>query len=90
MIAVAAVGLGLLIGLTLGTLGGGGSILTVPALVYVLGQDARSATTSSLFIVGIASLIAAFGHARSRPGALGHRPRLRGRRGSPQASPGRR
>lgn len=65
MIAVAAVGLGLLIGLTLGTLGGGGSILTVPALVYVLGQDARSATTSSLFIVGLASLIAAFGHARA-------------------------
>lgn len=64
MIAAAA-GLGLLIGLTLGALGGGGSILTLPALVYVLGQDARSATTSSLFIVGIASLIAALGHARA-------------------------
>jgi uncharacterized membrane protein YfcA len=65
VIAVAAVGLGLLIGLTLGALGGGGSILTVPALVYVLGQDARSATTSSLFIVGLTSLIAALGHARA-------------------------
>jgi uncharacterized membrane protein YfcA len=61
----AATGLGLLIGLTLGALGGGGSILTVPALVYVIGQDARAATTSSLFIVGISSVIAALGHARS-------------------------
>ncbi|MDP9442552.1 MAG: sulfite exporter TauE/SafE family protein [Actinomycetota bacterium] len=51
--------------MSLGALGGGGSILTVPALVYVIGQDARAATTSSLFIVGISSLIAAFGHARS-------------------------
>ena len=37
-----AIPLGLLIGLSLGALGGGGSILTVPALVYLLGQDARS------------------------------------------------
>ena len=65
MIVAAVVGLGLLIGLSLGALGGGGSILTVPALVYVIGQDARAATTSSLFIVGISSLIAALGHARS-------------------------
>lgn len=65
MIVAAAIGLGLLIGLTLGALGGGGSVLTVPALVYVIGQDARAATTSSLFIVGVSSLIAAFGHARS-------------------------
>lgn len=65
MIAAATLGLGLLIGLSLGALGGGGSILTVPALVYVIGQDARAATTSSLFIVGITSVIAALGHARS-------------------------
>jgi hypothetical protein len=65
VIVVATVGLGLLIGLSLGALGGGGSILTVPALVYVIGQDARAATTSSLFIVGITSVIAALGHARS-------------------------
>jgi uncharacterized membrane protein YfcA len=64
VIVAASVGLGLLIGLTLGALGGGGSILTVPALVYVVGQDARAATTSSLFIVGISSAIAALGHAR--------------------------
>ncbi|SFF43525.1 sulfite exporter TauE/SafE family protein [Blastococcus tunisiensis] len=65
MIVAATLGLGLLIGLSLGALGGGGSILTVPALVYVLGQDARAATTSSLFIVGITSVVAALGHARS-------------------------
>ncbi len=65
MIVAATLGLGLLIGLSLGALGGGGSILTVPALVYVVGQDARSATTSSLFIVGITAVIAALGHARS-------------------------
>ncbi len=65
MIVAATLGLGLLIGLSLGALGGGGSILTVPALVYVIGQDARAAATSSLFIVGITSVIAALGHARS-------------------------
>lgn len=65
MIVAAALGLGVLIGLTLGALGGGGSVLTVPALVHVIGQDARAATTSSLFIVGISSLVAALGHARS-------------------------
>lgn len=57
--------LGALIGLTLGALGGGGSILTVPVLVYVLDQSAQEATTGSLVIVGIASLIASAGHARS-------------------------
>ncbi|GAA2473168.1 sulfite exporter TauE/SafE family protein [Terrabacter carboxydivorans] len=60
-----AIPLGVLIGLSLGALGGGGSILTVPALVYVLGQDPRDATTSSLIIVGITSLIALVPHARA-------------------------
>lgn len=59
-----AIGLGLLIGLTLGALGGGGSILTVPVLVYLLGESAQSATTASLVIVGITSAVAALGHAR--------------------------
>ncbi|WP_241668289.1 sulfite exporter TauE/SafE family protein [Pedococcus bigeumensis] len=57
--------LGLLIGLALGALGGGGSILTVPALVYLLDQDPRAATTSSLLIVGLTSLIALTPHARA-------------------------
>lgn len=60
-----AVPLGLAIGLALGALGGGGSILTVPALVYVLGQDPHTATTSSLLIVGTTSLIALVPHARA-------------------------
>jgi uncharacterized membrane protein YfcA len=55
---------GLLIGLSLGALGGGGSILTVPALVYLVGQDPLQATTSSLLIVGTTSLIALISHAR--------------------------
>ena len=57
--------LGLVIGLALGALGGGGSILTVPALVYLLDQDPRTATTSSLLIVGVTSLIALVPHARA-------------------------
>lgn len=57
--------LGLAIGLTLGALGGGGAILTVPALVYLLGQEPRTATTSSLLIVGVTSLIALLPHARA-------------------------
>jgi uncharacterized protein len=65
VILALTIGLGLLIGLSLGALGGGGSILTVPALVYVVGQGAKAATTSSLFIVGISALIGALGHSRS-------------------------
>ncbi|MEI2778802.1 MAG: sulfite exporter TauE/SafE family protein [Tetrasphaera sp.] len=62
---VVAVLVGLLIGLSLGALGGGGSILTVPALVYLVGQDAKDATTGSLVIVGLTSLIALIPHARA-------------------------
>lgn len=45
-----------LIGIVLGMMGGGGSILTVPVLVYLLHLDAITATTYSLFIVGVTSL----------------------------------
>ena len=44
------------IGIVLGMMGGGGSILTVPVLVYMLHLDALTATTYSLFIVGVTSL----------------------------------
>ena len=57
--------LGLLIGLTLGALGGGGSILTVPALVYAVGESARSATTASLVIVGVTAAVAVVTQARA-------------------------
>ncbi|MCL2581967.1 MAG: sulfite exporter TauE/SafE family protein [Streptosporangiales bacterium] len=50
---------GALIGLSLGALGGGGSILTVPVLVYGLSQSAGQATTGSLVVVGVTSLIGA-------------------------------
>lgn len=50
----------ILIGLSLGLIGGGGSILTVPILVYLLGiEAAETAPAYSLFVVGIASLIGA-------------------------------
>ncbi|MGZ4492930.1 MAG: TSUP family transporter, partial [Nocardioidaceae bacterium] len=51
---------GLLIGLSLGALGGGGSVLAVPVLVYALGQSAAQATTGSLVVVGVTSVVGAF------------------------------
>src|ERR1035437_5072032 len=57
--------IGLLIGVSLGALGGGGSILTVPALVYLLGQDPRAATTGSLLIVGVTALAGMAAHHRA-------------------------
>lgn len=65
MTGLAAVLFGALIGLSLGALGGGGSLLAVPTLVYVLGEPARAATTESLVIVGVAALAAAVSHARA-------------------------
>ncbi len=59
LVAVVAVAAGLLLGLSLGALGGGGSILAVPVLVYALGQSAGQATTGSLVVVGLTSLVAA-------------------------------
>lgn len=59
---IIGVAVGALIGLSLGALGGGGSILTVPALVYLLGQSPRSATTGSLLIVGITALAGTVSH----------------------------
>lgn len=61
-----ALPVGVLIGVCLGALGGGGSILTVPALVYLLGQSPHSATTGSLLIVGITALAGTAGHWRAR------------------------
>lgn len=56
--------LGFGIGFSLGLLGGGGSILTVPALVYLVGQSPQSAVTTSLAIVGANSLVGASLHGR--------------------------
>ena len=62
-----ALGLALaaLIGLSLGMLGGGGSTLTVPVFVYVLGFDPKAAIAMSLPVVGATSLVGAASHWRS-------------------------
>ncbi len=67
--------LGLVVGLALGALGGGGSILAVPALVYVAGQSPQAATTTSLVVVSLVSAGGLVDHWRSGrvrplPGAL--------------------
>ncbi|WP_434388064.1 sulfite exporter TauE/SafE family protein [Melittangium boletus] len=56
--------LAVLIGLSLGLLGGGGSILTVPLLVYVLGVEPKQAIALGLATVGATSLVGAWGHWR--------------------------
>lgn len=56
--------LGFIIGLSLGLLGGGGSILTVPALVYLVGQAPQAAVMTSLAIVGANSMFGALFHLR--------------------------
>ncbi|PRX50705.1 sulfite exporter TauE/SafE family protein [Salegentibacter salegens] len=50
----------LVIGIVLGLIGGGGSILTVPVLVYLLAINPVTATAYSLFVVGASSLVGAF------------------------------
>ena len=60
-----------LIGLSLGLLGGGGSILTVPIFVYVLGYDPKLAIAMSLPVVGITSLVGAHAHWRAGNVRLG-------------------
>ncbi len=57
--------LSLLIGVSLGFFGGGGSILTVPLLLYVFGFEPKQAIASSLVIVGIASLAGTLQHWRA-------------------------
>lgn len=53
-----------IIGISLGLIGGGGSILTVPVLVYLFRIDAVLATAYSLFIVGTTSLVGSFSYIR--------------------------
>ena len=64
MVLIAVVA-GAVIGLSLGALGGGGSILAVPVLVYALLLDPQAATTASLIIVGVTALTASISHARA-------------------------
>jgi uncharacterized membrane protein YfcA len=63
--AIVGLLLAVLMGISLGLLGGGGSILAVPILKYVVGFGAKEAIASSLAVVGLTSLFAAIGHWRS-------------------------
>jgi len=60
-----AIPFGLTIGLAVGTLGGGGSVLAVPVLVYVLGQTVPEATTASLLVVAAGGVAGGLSHARA-------------------------
>lgn len=62
---ILGIALGALVGLSLGLLGGGGSILTVPIFVYVIGFGAKESIAMSLAVVGATSLFGAAGHWRA-------------------------
>ena len=64
MILALGLVLSLVMGGMLGLLGGGGSILAVPILVYVFGMDAKPALATSLLVVAVSSAIGATQHAR--------------------------
>ena len=88
-VALAAIPFGLAIGLAVGMLGGGGSVLAVPVLVYVLGQGVHEATTASLVVVTAGALAGGLGHARGGPRLLAPRRGLhrRGAAGRRRAAP---
>jgi uncharacterized protein len=62
---VLAIPFGLAIGVSLGALGGGGAVLALPVLVYVLGEDVHAATTASLVVVAAAALTGGVAQAAS-------------------------
>ena len=65
MIAL-TIAIGLVIGALVGLLGGGGSILAVPALVYLAGQDLQQAVATSLLVVGTTAVVAVLPRLRER------------------------
>ena len=68
---IAAVVLGLVVGVVVGGFGGGGGVLSVPLLVYALGQSAQDATTGSVLIVGATAIAGVL--ARCRCGGVDQR-----------------
>ena len=56
----------IIIGVILGLIGGGGSILTVPIFVYILGINPVLATAYSLFVVGVSALVGAVRNAQNK------------------------
>ena len=59
------VALAVFVGISLGLLGGGGSILTVPLLAFVAGLEPKQAIATSLLVVGVTSAVGAITHARA-------------------------
>lgn len=66
MDVILQVAVGLVVGMVMGTLGAGGGIIAVPALVYLLGQPPVVATTASLAVVGITGVAAVAQKARTK------------------------
>ncbi len=64
-VLVLVLALSVIVGVTLGVLGGGGAILMVPILTYVAGLDPKEAIASSLFVVGVTSAVSTVTHARA-------------------------
>jgi putative permease len=60
-----ALGVGVLVGVVVGALGAGGGILSVPALVYLLGQDPHDAAAGSLVVVGLTAIVSLVAPARA-------------------------
>ncbi|WP_409329861.1 sulfite exporter TauE/SafE family protein [Trujillonella humicola] len=65
MLLALTLALAVVVGLALGLLGGGGSILMVPLLVYVAGMETKEAIAASLVVVGVTAAVSAVGHARA-------------------------
>ncbi|MEU8917130.1 TSUP family transporter [Streptomyces nigrescens] len=65
LVALTVLPCGLLIGLLLGALGGGGSVLAVPALVYLLGQSPHEATAGALVVVAVGAVTGLLCHGRA-------------------------
>lgn len=63
---ILAAAIGVLVGIVVGVLGAGGGMLSVPVLVYLLGQSAHAATAESLVIVGLSSLVSLLSPGRAR------------------------
>ncbi len=66
MVFVLGICAAVLVGISLGLLGSGGSILTVPTIHYIFGVEAHAAITSSLLIVGVTSVVALVPHLRAK------------------------
>lgn len=64
MVAV-TIALAVVVGVALGVLGGGGSILTVPLFAYVAGMEPKQAIAASLLVVGVTSAVGSVSHARA-------------------------